>query len=157
MFTFCKWESAFFYDLNTGFNHYIWWLEIFSMILRLFKDVVFKWRTRKTQRCIQCDFMKWFAWAEPINLAHMRVITIRNKIRYQIICIYFETFQSLWSTNIVRLVHDGCGIHIKVVGDCLINFGAHESSFSIIKAKIFFQHNAHDDAQSYMALVRVFD
>ena len=48
------------------------------MILRLFKEVVFKQRTRKTQKYIECDLINQFAWATLTNLAQIHVIAIRN-------------------------------------------------------------------------------
>ena len=45
--------------------------------------------------------IKWFTWVALTKLTQIHVITIRNWTRYYIICIYFETYQSLYLTNIV--------------------------------------------------------
>ena len=42
-------------------------------------------------------------WTALTNLTQIHVITIRNWIKYQTICIYFETFRKLQLTNIVMV------------------------------------------------------
>ena len=68
-------------------------IKDFFMNLRLFKDMDFKYRTRKTQNkkltWSNLDETKWLAWATLISLAQIHVITIINWARHQTISIKY--------------------------------------------------------------------